>query len=292
MTDYEEFAFLDDIVAQRGLDSRARHVQRVFVSIESTRKLSALIWGERSPELVMFHGGAQNAHTFDAVALALNLPLVALDLPHHGHSDGSTFGRFAVLEHARDLSLALRKLITPPLPLVAMSYGGRVGIALSYLYPDLVSQLFLIDITPRGEVTKNSHVQDFINGPGSFATFDEILARTIAFNPTRSEASLRQGVLHNAVQRPDGSWVWRHQQHGPGLKAPAPTPDLWSWLEELPIPVTLIRAMGPSSIVSDANIEDFTTRRPHDEIIEVVDASHSVQGSHPLELAELLRSRI
>ena len=32
-------------------------------------------------------GGAQNAHTWDIVALALNRPLVGLDLPGHGHSD-------------------------------------------------------------------------------------------------------------------------------------------------------------------------------------------------------------
>src|SRR3546814_19227286 len=30
------------------------------------------------------------------------------------------------------------------------------------------------------------------------------------FNPTRSESSLRRGILHNAVQLDDGSWVWRH----------------------------------------------------------------------------------
>ena len=42
------------------------------------------------PELVFLHGGAQNAHTWDTVALALGRPLVAIDLPGHGHSDGGT----------------------------------------------------------------------------------------------------------------------------------------------------------------------------------------------------------
>src|SRR3546814_11246731 len=32
------------------------------------------------------------------------------------------------------------------------------------------------------------------------------------FNPTRSESSLRRGILHNAVQLDDGSWVWRHSR--------------------------------------------------------------------------------
>ena len=37
---------------------------------------------------VLLHGGSQNAHTWDTVAMALDRPLVAIDLPGHGHSDG------------------------------------------------------------------------------------------------------------------------------------------------------------------------------------------------------------
>ena len=48
--------------------------------------VSALAWGEGAPEIVLLHGGAQNAHTWDTVALALDRPLLAIDLPGHGHS--------------------------------------------------------------------------------------------------------------------------------------------------------------------------------------------------------------
>src|SRR3546814_16803266 len=41
---------------------------------------------------------------------------------------------------------------------------------------------------------------------------DLLLQRTMQFNPTRSESSLRRGILHNAVQLDDGSWVWRHSR--------------------------------------------------------------------------------
>ena len=46
------------------------------------------MWGEGDPEIVLLHGGSQNAHTWDTVAMALRpRPLVAIDLPGHGHSD-------------------------------------------------------------------------------------------------------------------------------------------------------------------------------------------------------------
>ncbi len=63
--------------------------------------LSALRWGTAEPELVFLHGGAQNAHTWDTVALALNRPLLAIDLPGHGHSDWRSDHSYFPVENAR-----------------------------------------------------------------------------------------------------------------------------------------------------------------------------------------------
>ena len=37
-------------------------------------------------------------------------------------------------------------------------------------------------------------------------------ARTIEHNPTRTDSSLRRGILHNAHPQPDGSWQWRYDR--------------------------------------------------------------------------------
>ena len=65
------------------------------------RQVSSLVWGTSAPELVLVHGGAQNAHTWDTVALALDRPLVAIDLPGHGHSDGGPDGSLSSRATAR-----------------------------------------------------------------------------------------------------------------------------------------------------------------------------------------------
>jgi pimeloyl-ACP methyl ester carboxylesterase len=94
--------------------------------------------------------------------------------------------------------------------------------------------------------------------------------------------------LHNAVQRGDGTWVWRHQQHGKSdLEAPD-TGDLWEKLGALTMPVTLIRAMGPGSVVDDDDEAEFVRRLPQATIVHVADSGHSVQGDQPLVLAGLL----
>ncbi len=288
MSTYDEFGFLQDNMSEWGIEPREVSVRRAMVAVEGLRHVSALVWGDGAPEMVLLHGSAQNAHSFDTVALALARPLVALDLPHHGHSDASPVGPFAPFEHAEDVARAIGQLATPPLPLVGMSYGGMVAITLTHTHPDLASRLILVDITPGVSLRSARHIIDFIQGPESFESFDEILERTIAFNPGRSEASLRRGILHNAVQRSDGTWVWRHQRHGEPPRRPNQDLHLWDWLEAARVPVTLVRAMGPSSVVSDEDVEEFTRRRPHDEVIEVPGASHSIQGSHPLELARII----
>ncbi|MFI5036022.1 MAG: alpha/beta fold hydrolase [Acidimicrobiales bacterium] len=285
---YDEFSLFHENLAEWHLDVPLPPVRRFFVAVDGLRQLSGLAWGTGEPDLVLIHGGAQNAHTFDTVALALQRPLLALDLPGHGHSDPGPFGPSSVVGHARDVERALEQLIAAPHPLVGMSLGGLTSIVVARARPDLVSALVLIDITPGVNATKARHVLDFVNGPASFADFDELLARTVAHHPTRTVSSLRRGILHNALQRDDGTWVWRHQQHPAAAMAAPDVGDLWARLGELAVPVTLVRALGATSVVDDDDEAELRRRVPGATVVTVADAGHSVQGDAPLELAAIL----
>ncbi|HEV2426703.1 MAG TPA: alpha/beta fold hydrolase, partial [Acidimicrobiales bacterium] len=288
----DEFSLFGENLDEWGLPGPIPPVRRVHVAVDGLRQLSGLAWGDAPPELVLLHGGAQNAHTFDTVALALQRPLLALDLPGHGHSDTGPHGPSAIESHAADVAVALGALTGAPLPLVGMSLGGLTALIVAAAHPELVSALVLIDITPGVTPEKARRVVDFINGPATFEDFDAILDRTKAHNPTRSESSLRRGILHNAVQRDDGSWVWRHQRDpAPSVQAP-PVGDLWARLEAMPQPVTLVRALGDGSMVDDADVAELMRRRPDARVANVAGSGHSVQGDAPLALAEILRREL
>src|SRR6202041_1840596 len=96
---------------------------------------------------------------------------------------------------------------------VGMSLGGLTTIALLAVAPELVRKVVLVDILPGIKNERAKHIADFINGPPSFASLEELLERTARFNPSRSRSSLRRGILHNAEQQPDGTWVWRWARH-------------------------------------------------------------------------------
>ena len=139
---------------------------------------------------------------------------------------------------------------------------------------------------------KSKMISDFINGPESFPDFDEILARTIQYNPTRTESSLRRGILHNAVQRDDGSWVWRYQRFRasePGREAGRPNLGfLWDAVSRIRVPLMLARGMQSQSVVDDEDEAELLRRCPTARIEHVEGAGHSLQGDTPLELARLL----
>ncbi len=284
---YDEFAYFYENLEEWDLTVRVPSVRRFFVAVDGLRQLSGLAWAEGEPELVLVHGGAQNAHTFDTVALALQRALLALDLPGHGHSDPSPYGSSSPRAHAQDVGRALEQLVSTPQVLVGMSLGGLTSLIVAHERAHLVRHLVLVDITPGVDAHKARRVLDFVNGPASFTDFDELLARTVAHHPSRSVSSLRRGILHNARRREDGSWVWRHQQHPDATLEAPPSGDLWGVLEEIRVPVTLVRGTWEGSVVDDEDEARFLEVQPSARVVRV-EAGHSVQGDNPLALASIL----
>lgn len=287
---YDEFSFFHENAEEFGLPfDRPPVVRREDVAVDDDRHLSALVWGTEPPELVLLHGGAQNAHTWDTVALALDRPLVAIDLPGHGHSDPGRTGRLDQAEAADDVAIVIRALAPAARAVVGMSFGGMVSLALTTRAQELVRKLVLVDVTPGVTQAKSAHIAAFVNGPESFASLDELLARTIEHNPTRTESSLRRGILHNAEQQDDGTWVWRHRRFEGEPPDPHPSFNpLWDAVSQLTVPLMLVRGMRDSSVVDDADEAEVRRRQPSARIEHVEDAGHSVQGDTPIELAGLL----
>src|SRR5919204_5586767 len=93
--EYDEFGLFHENAEEYDIAWKGSPaVRREFVDVGDGRRVSALVWSDAEPEIVLVHGGAQNAHTWDTVALALDRPLVAIDLPGHGHSDWRTDRRY------------------------------------------------------------------------------------------------------------------------------------------------------------------------------------------------------
>lgn len=315
---YDEFSYLSENCAEYGLDlPPGLIVSRLWISLPDGRRMSAIRWGVATPQVVLIHGGAQNAHTWDTVALALwPTPILAVDLPGHGHSSWREDGAYDPRNNADDVAQVIAAHAPEASMVVGMSLGGLSAVALAARHPDLVRRLLIVDVTPGVNRDKAAEVHAFIEGPQTFASFSEIFDRTVAFNPTRSPASLRRGILHNAHRLPDGTWEWNYdrglttrvespvlaggpvnvdESEGPadGGSQPLGTAvsELWDDVSAVRVGLTLVRG-GASPVVDDDDVAELLRRQPNAEVIVVEGAGHSVQGDRPTELADILAERI
>ena len=296
---YDEMSLFHENASEFGLPSpRSPMVRREDLPLRAGGMLSALVWGDGAPELVLLHGTAMNAHTWDTVALALDRPLVAFDLPGHGHSSWRDDSTYTPDHLAAAVAEGVASLAPDAAAVVGMSLGGMAAAVLAADRPDLVRRLVLVDVTPGTNRQKAQAIIDFVDGPQTFPSFEAILARTVEHNPTRSESSLRRGILHNARQLDDGSWAWRYDRRGRAQPSAADgagerchrrlaVAPLGRLVSRIGVPMLLVRG-GVSPVVDDDDVAELRRRQPTCEVVVVDGAGHSVQGDRPLELAAII----
>ncbi len=296
--DISEFSYLPAQAEALGVPFPA--VERLTLPLPDGRTLSALRFGTDEPRVTLLHGAGLNAHTWDTTSLALQQPLLAIDLAGHGDSSWRDDIDYTPRTLARDVAAALDAWATQPQVVVGQSLGGLTGAALAAARPDLVSELIIVDITPGIDVTAGpAALREFYAGPTDFATRDELVDKAIALGFGGSRPETERGVFLNTRVREDGRVEWKHHfahlaaqalaAHDPGsATAPSVLHETgWDDLAAVSAPITLVRAAR--GFVSEADAAELQRRVPAAQLV-VLDATHNVQETAPTALAGLIGS--
>ena len=295
---YNEFGMLSDNAAEIGLPfAESPVVGRRSFSVASEpfapeQAVSAIVWGHAEPELVLLHGGGQNAHTWDTVALALGRPLIAIDLPGHGHSSRRADRDYGPWRNAEAVAALLDQAAPRASAIVGMSLGGVTAIRLAATRPDLAPKLVIVDVTPQVQdpVRQLSRADQgavaLIAGPPTYDSFEQMAEAAIAASPRRPRSAVERGVRHNSVQLPDGRWTWRYDLFSQPTGLADFTP-LWDDVAAISAPIMLIRG-GDSKFVPDGDLERFRQLHPGLRAETVPDSGHAVQSDQPLALTGLI----
>jgi pimeloyl-ACP methyl ester carboxylesterase len=294
-TAVDEFAALAEVADELGSSVLPLPVvHRQSVRLDADHTMSAIIWGDAEPELVLVHGGGQNAHTWDLVALALQRPIVALDLPGHGHSSWRSDHDYSPVTNASAVGAVVEVLAPRAKALVGMSLGGLTSIHLAATRPELVRSLFLVDVTPGSPEAAQSLTDEqrgatvLTRGATTFPDREAMVQAALRASPNRSPAAVRRGVIHNSRALPSGEWAWRYDPRPAAAQAAArDAPRLWHDLTELTMPLALARG-GDSRFVTDADLTRLRHLVPQAEVHTVSGAGHAVQSDRPTELAQLI----
>jgi len=291
---YDEFGLLGGNAAEAGLPfAGPPAVTRREFTVAPDQPVSAIVWGDTEPELVLLHGGGQNAHTWDTVALALGRPLLAIDLPGHGHSGRRPDRDYGPWRNAEAVAAVLDAAAPDAAAVAGMSLGGLTAIRLAASRPDLVRRLVVVDVTPQvADATRTMSQADrgavaLVAGPPVFDSFEAIAAAAVAASPHRPRAAVERGVRHNAVELPDGTWTWRYDLFGELPASQFDYTPLWHDVAAITAPVMLVRG-GDSRFVADDDTAEFRRRQPGLRLETVPGSGHAVQSDQPLELTRLI----
>jgi esterase len=289
-----EFSRIDEVAGELGMAAESvLSVCRIDTDIDG-QNVSAISWGEGAPEVVFLHGGSQNAHTWDLVAVELGMNCLAIDLPGHGRSGWRSDHDYSPSQNAEVIAQVLGRVAEEPRAIVGMSLGGLTLIALADLRPNLVRRALLVDILP--ELPDGQTHPDRIRlmdlrqkGAGRYRSRGEMVEEAVSVARRRSRASLARGVFHNSVQDPDDWWRWRYDPDRMSSERRADgTERLWQSLATLPSGSKLIRG-ALSTFVGEQSLRRLAEVAPHISVETVADAGHSVQSDQPKELARHIR---
>jgi pimeloyl-ACP methyl ester carboxylesterase len=237
-----------------------------------------LDWGAcGAPPVLMLHGGAQTAHSFDEVAppLARTHHVVCLD--QRGHGDTDWAARYRREDFAGDIDAILDHLGWDTAALVGMSLGGLNAMAWAATRPARVRALVVVDVVPtvapegRDAIAKQLSVREF-------ASFDDAVAMAHAFNPRRTIENIRERLGHAMRGFPDGRWRYKFD---PEIAAGAADLErLWADLRRIQCPTLLVRG-AESPILTDEGTTRFLQTVRGSRVADVAGAGHSVMGDNP-----------
>jgi esterase len=241
-----------------------------------------LDWGTeaRSP-LLLIHGGAQTAHSWDEVApdLARDHHVLAIDQRGHGDTDWAPDGRYRREDFVADIRAFLDDRGWEAATLVALSLGGLNSLAFAAVHPERVRGLVVVDVAPTVASAGREAVRSQL-AVREFATFDEAVARALAFNPRRSRQNIEERLRHALRQAPDGKWTYKYDPGvaGPGLQSDFE--ELWQSVHDIRCPTLLVRG-AQSNVLAEETVGRFLRELRGSEASVVPAAGHSVMGDNP-----------
>lgn len=244
----------------------------------------------RARAVVFLHGGGQTRRSWGRAAAAVaerGWQAVTVDLRGHGESDWSDDGDYRVVSFAGDVQEVLRQL--PPRPvLVGASLGGLTTMLLAgELSPGIASAIVLVDIVPHMDPSGATRIHNFMADrmESGFDSLDEVADAIAEYNPHRPRPSDLDGLTTNLRRRGD-RWYWHWDPQfisGTASRPPIEVTDVDRLHTAVAtiladgVPTLLVRGQM-SDLVSQERADEFLSRFPQVEFVDVRGAGHMVAG--------------
>ena len=251
-----------------------------YVTVNGLR-IHYLDWGSRGRQpLILLHGIARVAHTFDHLAphFSRNYHVIAVDMRGHGDSGWDPQGAYLVEDYVQDIEGLVAQLQFRNIVFWGNSTGGRVAQVFAGSHPELVSAVISEDVGPeRPAAISNRRAARMSEEAKGWTSVEDLYAQAQRDNPRTAEAVLRNFVQHGSKPNAQGRIVWKRD---PAILNGFVPTELWNCVRGIKAPI--IYVLGGASTIVPPQIQDELRRAlPQVEIVTMPGLGHYPSDERP-----------
>ena len=251
-------------------------------------RIHYLEWGTsgRQP-LILLHGIARVAHTFDHLAphFSKRYHVIAVDMRGHGDSGWDPKQAYLVEDYVRDIEALVEQLNLRDIVFWGNSTGGRVAQVFAGSHPELVAAVIVEDVGPeRPSAISEGRGKRMAQEESGWASTDELLAKVGKDYPRTGAPLLEALVRHGSRQRADGRVIWKRD---PAINKGFVPTELWRFVQNIKAPIIYILG-GGSTIVPAETQARLARTLPQAEIVTMPGLGHYPSEESPAEFLAIV----
>lgn len=265
----------------------------LFVEANGLRHHLLVRGAPSSPAVMMIHGLAGQAHTFDGIAprLAERFHVYCLDVRGRGESEWGPPDGYHTDNYVADLEAVRSALSLESFALVGTSMGGLISMNYAARHPGNVSRVVLNDIGPEIDPAGLQRIVAYVgHAPEAFADMKAVVKYYREnYGPMLgavSDDQVAEFAKWNVRKSDTGLHVWKMD---PAVRAMTPRPpeeDPWSVAKRIAAPVLVVR--GAESDVLSADVAARMAEViPDCRIVEVPGVGHAPMLTEPAAVEAL-----
>jgi pimeloyl-ACP methyl ester carboxylesterase len=255
--------------------------------------LNYLEWGSSgSPTVILLHGFAQTAHSWDLIALSLadRYHVISVDARGHGDSEWAKNAEYSPADHRRDIKALINHLGSAPVTLVGLSMGGGTSYSYTAEHPKDIRALVIVDTGPVGNPKGRSRINSFVTMEDELDTIEEFVVRIHSYSSARTLEQVRSSVMNNVMQNQAGKWTWKYDKALRDQNRPRKrmSPEqAWEFLKSIDCETLLIRGSNSDLFLAETAIQMQKVMQ-HCALATVEDAGHLVPRDNPVSFLEVV----
>ena len=267
--------------------SATQAIRDIFVEANGIRHHLIARGSPGTPVVMMIHGLAGQAHTFDGIAgrLAAKHHVYCLDVRGRGESAWGPPGEYGFDTYVADLEAVRAALGLGRMTLVGTSMGGFISMYYAAKFGDHVERAVVNDIGPEIDPQGMQRILSYVGGaPEMFADmkavvryYKEHYAPMVEHLPYDQIADFAR---YNVRKSDSGVYVWKMDPAIRAGGAPQPAMDPWDAWKAIGCPLLILR--GAKSDVLSADIAArMVETQPAAKLVEVPGVGHAPVLTEP-----------